>query len=81
MREVIQAIDRFHLLELIDRHIQTEGPHCDLNHIDVSEVISLHRLFDKFPQFIIRRSVFIASLWRHLQVEYVQRIVVGMDLF
>ena len=51
MREVIQAIDRFHLLELIDRHIQAEGPHCDLNHIDVSEVISLHRLFDKFPQF------------------------------
>ena len=81
MREVIQAIDRFHLLELIDRHIQAEGPHCDLNHIDVSEVISLHRLFDKFPQFIIRRSVFIASLWRHLQVEDVQRIVVGMDLF
>lgn len=44
-REKIIARDRNHLKQLIYETIQKEGPNCDLNFIDVSEVDNMDGLF------------------------------------
>ena len=37
---------RNELIGLIEQHIRSEGPHCDLNHLDVSEVSDMSYVFE-----------------------------------
>ncbi len=47
----VKAKDKKHLEELISQCIRTDGPACDLNHIDVSSVTTMDRLFQQFSRF------------------------------
>ena len=42
---IIQARDRNHLNEIINRDLQRYGNQCSLNHIDVSQVEDFHNIF------------------------------------
>ena len=44
-REKVIARDREHLKQLIKETIEKEGPNCDLNFIDVSQVKDMSNLF------------------------------------
>ena len=45
----ILAKDKEHLQSLIDQEMEKNGPNCDLNHIDVSNVTSMNFLFSRSP--------------------------------
>ena len=45
--EKVVARDRSHLEELIEEAKRTQGPNCDLNHIDVSRITDMSFLFYK----------------------------------
>lgn len=49
MRPSIIIADRAELARTIDREIQDNGPLCDLNHLDVSNVVQMHYLFSGSP--------------------------------
>lgn len=45
MKTTITAIDYWHLKTLVNNEINLNGNHCDLNHIDVSQVTKMSDLF------------------------------------
>jgi hypothetical protein len=45
MKHKIIANDEEHLKKLVEQEIEINGNNCDLNHIDVSNITSLHQLF------------------------------------
>ncbi len=47
MKETIVAKNTLHLSELISQEIEENGYHCDLNHIDVSNISNMSFLFSK----------------------------------
>ena len=51
MKEIIAAEDREHLENLIKEHIDKYWNNCSLNHIDISYVMDLSKLFFNFPKF------------------------------
>jgi surface protein len=51
MKEKIIALTKAHLEYLIENEINENGPECDLNHIDVSQITSMRGLF--FESFFI----------------------------
>ncbi len=44
-RQKVIVTSREELAQLIDATIYHEGPHCDLNHLDISAVTDLSKLF------------------------------------
>ena len=46
-REKVIARDREHLKQLIKETIEKEGPNCDLNFIDVSQVKDMSNLLER----------------------------------
>ena len=42
----IRVRSRDELVELVRTHIKQHGPHCDLNHLDVSGLNDFHKVFD-----------------------------------
>ena len=51
MRPTIIVTNRAHLDQLIAQEMKTQGPSCDLNHLDISAMTDLSSLFAKFPTF------------------------------
>ena len=51
MRPTIIVTNRAHLDQLIAQEMKTQGPSCDLNHLDISAVTDLSSLFAKFATF------------------------------
>lgn len=45
----IKADSKEHLMSLIEEAIELHGPHCDLNHLDVSNVTDMSELFLNSP--------------------------------
>lgn len=45
MKNKIIALDQDHLTNLIKKEMASHGPGCDLNHIDVSNIIAMDGLF------------------------------------
>ena len=45
----IVAKDKEHLKLLIKQEIEKNGPNCNLNHIDVSNVTSMYAMFYRSP--------------------------------
>ena len=43
----IKARDKDHLIAIIQEHIKARGNECDLNHIDVSGIKDMSRVFEK----------------------------------
>ena len=44
-RPTISVADHTQLFDLVHATIKDKGPHCDLNHIDVSRLTALRGLF------------------------------------
>ena len=64
MNKII-AKDKEHLRDLIDQEIKRNGPNCDLNYIDVSNVTDMTCIFaySRFNQDI--------SGWNIINVKYI----------
>ena len=58
MNKII-ATDNKHLKSLIQEEMEKNGPNCNLNHIDVSNVTSMYAMFknSKFNQDISKWNV------------------------
>ena len=48
MKKII-AKDDIHLRSLIHQEMEKNGPNCDLNHIDVSNIINMSYMFYNSP--------------------------------
>ena len=48
-KKPVKARNREHLKELIAEAIAKNGPQCDLNYIDVSDVVNMRSLFKDSP--------------------------------